>query len=280
MKEQKKRSHRLTETKPVLAMFLLALVVLLCMAVCSILGSMVIRMIWPDADPVLFGSIGSILGPIAALVILKLWYAPEFKGSLASGLSGKQTLLFTLPIIIYSLLVLIVQLIEYHFHFNPTLNFLLMALSAGFTEEVMFRTTVIPIGMGFLKGDKKIWVLPIVTSLIFGISHLSNIFAGASVVNGIHQTISSMLIGLYFGVLYLCTGSVAPGIIMHAIYDFICFAGDPSLTNGVMTGTVALWEQIFSFASSAALAAAGVAMIRTLGKEKILDVWRKKWSQK
>jgi len=184
------------------------------------------------------------------------------------------------PMIIKSIAVLIVQLITYNFWFDPSLFNIVKALTAGFWEECVFRMTVIPIAMGFFKTEKKIWLLPAISGLIFGVMHLVNIKGGATITNTLVQALVTTLDGFFYGALFVVTGSAFPGIILHSVYDFICFAGDKSLTNGIMTASLATWEIIFNIVLSLIVFAGGVMMIKKVGNNKILSVWREKWSQK
>ncbi|MBR2794730.1 MAG: CPBP family intramembrane metalloprotease [Solobacterium sp.] len=278
MSEQpKKRMYQLSEKHPILSMVLLmALAVLMQTLISGVCGLLGVALHIP-AD--IAGYTGVILGSVLFLILMKNLYSPQYQGALKSGISKKDTLAVMAPIIIYTVVVLIFQLIQYNFYFKPSIQFLLMAMTAGFGEEVMFRATLIPIGMGFIKGEKRVWFIPIVTALIFGIAHITNITAGASVFNGIHQAAATTLVGFYFGVLYISTGSAVPGIIMHSVYDFICFCGDPSLTNGVMTGTMSAFEIVFTIVISILLAVSAVFILKRIGTPRILQLWKEKWSQ-
>lgn len=223
--------------------------------------------------------IALITAAILFLIIMKLWYSPEYKGTIRSGLSMRETFLAMLPAIVYSVIILITLLIQNKFYFSPTLNNLVMALTAGIFEEVIFRVTIIPVSMGFMKSKKRVWFVPFFSGLIFGIIHIGNISQGASVTNGIVQGIVALLLGFYFGFLFVCTGSALPGIIIHTVYDYICFCCDDTLTNGIMTGTLASWEIIYNIVLATALAISGVFIIKRIGTERVLKVWKEKWSQ-
>ena len=275
-----KEKHNLTKKHPIIAILLLLLV-----AVLVISGSSTIILMFARAfrlvDTSQISLVTNAAMPIFSIlfmIIMKAWYSPEYKGTLKSGLSGKDTFFVCLPFIIYGVIVLVVQLIQYNFYFKPTLGCALLALTAGFSEEVFFRVTVIPVALGFMKSKNRIWIIPIVTALLFGASHLSNISSGATMTNTLVQTISSAMAGFYFGVLFVCTGSAIPGIIMHCIYDFIGFAGDPSLNNGIMVSTMSTWEIVYFLIVTLLLSLCGIVMLKKIGYEKIQQVWNKKWS--
>lgn len=272
-----KRRHILSEKLPILAALLLVLVSLLLeLVIVSVLQKTGLSSIVSSSS---VDYIASIAAAVLFLILMRLWYAPQYQGTLKSGLSAKETFFVTLPLIVYSLVVTVIGLIQYSFYFNPTFENLLMGLTAGFSEEVLFRVTCIPLCMGFLRFKNRDMLVPIVTGLVFGVLHIGNIANGASVANGIIQVIVTALMGVYYGALFVSTGSAMPGIIMHSIYDFLCFAGDPTLTSGIMTGSLATWEIVYNIVLAAAMAACGIFILKKIGRERILQIWREKWSQ-
>jgi hypothetical protein len=108
--------------------------------------------------------------------------------------------------------------------------------------------------------------------------HLGNIAQGATVSNSIVQAITATLSGFYFAVLFVCTGSALPGIILHSLYDFICFAGDASLTNGILTNQLKTWEIVYNIVIDLVVAGYGAFMLKKIVAPKILEIWREKWS--
>jgi len=276
MKEKKQRSHTITEKAPLLA---IVFWIIFAFVLELVLGSL-FKSIFPSDGTEMISNISSIFMSILLMILMKVWYSPQYQGTLKSGLPLKLTLLVMAPVFIKSAVVLVIQLFQYSFWFDPSLFNFVKALAAGFWEECVFRVTVIPIAMGFIKTEKKIWILPAVSGLIFGIMHMVNINGGASVSNTLVQALVTSLDGFFYGALFVVTGSAFPGIILHSLYDFICFAGDKSLTNGIMTTNLQTWEIIFNIVLSLIVFAGGVMIIRKVGDTKILSVWRKKWGQK
>jgi membrane protease YdiL (CAAX protease family) len=274
MKPQRK--HIISEKYPVGAALLLALLSLLFEQLAAFVLSVTgLADSFPsDIARYLAVTIGALL----FLIFLRLWYAPQYQGTMKSGLSAKETIFVTLPIIVYSLIVTAVGLVQYSFYFHPTFENVVMGLTGGFGEEVLFRVTVIPVCMGFLKSQNRGWLVPIVTALIFGAAHMGNVISGASLTNGIVQAVVTALMGFYYGALFVSTGSALPGILTHSVYDFLCFAGDPTLTSGIMTTTLAAWEIILNIVLALALAASGVVILKKIGSDRILAIWREKWS--
>lgn len=272
-----KSKHRFTEKAPVGA----AVVLLLTESLLQAVIAAVLKVTGPlnALPPDTAEQIGMILAAVLFLLLMRAWYAPQYRGTLSSGLSGKETLLVMLPALVYSLIVIVVTLLQYSFFFQPSFRYAVMGLAAGIVEETVFRVTVIPVCMGFLKGEKRIWLLPTVTAVIFGLSHFGNVASGATLTNGVTQVIVTGMAGFSYGVLFVVTGSAVPGIIIHSGFDFFCLAADPSLENGIMTTMMAPWEIIFNLVLAMALAASAFVVLRRIGTDRILTVWREKWSQ-
>lgn len=271
------RKHPITQKYPIIAIVALIMACIVIEGIVGILMSALglMKVFGSDTG----GYIASVLGSIVFLVFMKFWYAPKYQGAFQSGLSNRLTLIAMTPMILYSLFFLIYNLISFHFYFDGSFANITQALAAGFGEEVMFRATIIPIAMGFLKSEKRVWLVPIITGLIFGAMHLGNAGEGAGMTNAIVQAIVTAMVGFYFGALYVSTGSVMPGVIMHSIYDFICFSTDKSLTNGIMTSTLPMHEIVINIVVGALLVGGAVWVMKSLGDRNTLKLWKKKWSQ-
>ncbi|MEJ2538523.1 MAG: CPBP family intramembrane metalloprotease [Gemmatimonadota bacterium] len=81
-----------------------------------------------------------------------------------------------------------------------------MALTAGITEEVVFR--------GFLIGALSLWIHP---WLAAGLALV--IFVGAHVYQGITGMVRILPVSVVLTVLFMVSGSVLPGILLHATVD-------------------------------------------------------------
>jgi len=85
----------------------------------------------------------------------------------------------------------------------------LVAISAGFTEEILYRgflTYVLLTSFPALG----IWLSILISSLLFGLGHLYQ---------GISGVLQTFIIGLILSLVFLATGSLLPGIIMHMLID-------------------------------------------------------------
>jgi membrane protease YdiL (CAAX protease family) len=86
-----------------------------------------------------------------------------------------------------------------------------VAVAAGFGEELLFRGLVQAGVSRLIPGPTAPWIALAVASVLFGVCHWLNTT----------YAILAMLAGAYFGVIFLATGSVWTPIVAHATYDFI-----------------------------------------------------------
>ena len=91
------------------------------------------------------------------------------------------------------------------------LDLALVAILAGFGEEMLFRGVLQTALAGWLGGAAGPWIALGLTSILFGLLHL--ITPTYAVIAG--------LIGLYLGWLQLAGGNLVLPIAAHAAYDFL-----------------------------------------------------------
>lgn len=157
---------------------------------------------------------------------------------------------------------------------------IMAALSAGVNEEIGSRALTIDNAYR-VQGEIKIYKYLILTSIIFGLSHITNIFFGASLSATISQIFYATGFGILFGAIYLRTGNILPGIISHFIIDFASAfnpAYDPSSTEKMMLHTeevnvVQALIQIIIIGGILALY--GLFLVRKKKHDEITEVWSK-----
>ena len=91
---------------------------------------------------------------------------------------------------------------------------LVIALAAGWGEELLFRGLLQAGIAAILPGIAGLVASVLIASILFGLCHY------------LSQTyfLLATLAGCYFGLVMLITGSLLPAIIAHALYDFIALA--------------------------------------------------------
>jgi len=67
-------------------------------------------------------------------------------------------------------------------------------------------------------------------------------------------------------------------MILHAVFDWICFTTDATLENGIMAAEIVTPGLVGAIAIDVALGIAGLYLIRPSVREKIEELWQKKWS--
>ena len=262
-----RKQHILSRKLPIVSMILVCL-----------LASMVIAFAPANESKPWLNYINQSLSALVMMFLFSRWFSPDLKGFFKAEVPMKEILILSVPFVIKCVLSQIGTIVESGFYFNPTMVSFAMALSAGFCEEAMFRTFSIPIGMGYLKSKHKIMISVLLTSLAFGALHLGNIAGGASVKISIVQAIATFFGGVFYAAIYLRTGCVWVGIIMHAVYDWMCFVGDPTLKDGIVATDPSMAGIIFALAIDVALGIAGFYMIRPAMHGRIEEVWKRKWN--
>jgi membrane protease YdiL (CAAX protease family) len=88
--------------------------------------------------------------------------------------------------------------------------FTFVSLSAGICEEITMRGVLFIVLQDLLPGISLIFI-PLIAGVLFGVAHSYQGFVGI---------IKTGLFGIGFGYLYLATGSLIPGIILHFLVDY------------------------------------------------------------
>jgi membrane protease YdiL (CAAX protease family) len=153
-----------------------------------------------------------------------------------------------------------------------------MAIAAGFFEETIFRGATVPIGMRYIRSEKRVSIIVLFTSLVFGLMHIGNIIHGASVTMGIIQGVATIFSGLLFVAVFLRTGNIIIPIFMHSVYDYMCFVTDASLDNGIMTGETVTTGLILAVLVDVIAGIWGLYLIRPAKRAEINAIWNEKWS--
>lgn len=99
--------------------------------------------------------------------------------------------------------------------------FLAECLSIGFLEEIIFRGAIFVYLLESFSGKKRGTLISIVISAsVFGLMHIANLFAGASIVGTLLQVGYSFLMGILWAVMYLKTSNLWLVMILHTTYNF------------------------------------------------------------
>ena len=157
------------------------------------------------------------------------------------------------------------------------LLYALLCLGVGFFEEMAFRGCIFVV---LLQRRKNRWVdvfiSIVISSVVFGLVHIVNLFAGAGIGAVVLQVGYSFLIGGMCSIILIKTGNIWYCVFLHAVYNF---AGGivPQCGGGVIWNT----PEIILTAVVAVIVAAYVIMLLVkIRPEEIVDLWSVKSDNK
>lgn len=107
---------------------------------------------------------------------------------------------------------------------QPAVQIFLFAVATfliGFNEELVFRGIILNLFLDKFGNSKKgIVTATVLSSVIFGAVHLTNIFSGVSVASALVQAIQAAVLGGLLAAIYLRSGNIWIVIVAHALTDF------------------------------------------------------------
>jgi hypothetical protein len=128
---------------------------------------------------------------------------------------------------------------------------LLLALTVGFVEESGFRGLMLT-----ALRERGVWRAIIVTSVLFGLTHLANVLAGATVLETISQVAYTIAFGVAFAALVLRTGIIWPLVLAHAAIDAAYFLQLPGFAFSTT------WTLIINLGAVVVFTAYGIVVMR------------------
>lgn len=231
---------------------------------------------------------GSVLTSLLFILFFKRYFYPEFSGMLTKG-KIKTALKISLILIIYfiidfTILFLIDKTKPGKLTSDNFILILSICLMAGFAEETVFRGVGVSYLMRQLRNNKhRIILVVIITSAVFGLTHLTNLSIGTNGGYILFQTISAALFGVFFCALFLRSGIIWPCILLHFLNDFLSFLfSSEEIQNNPLT--FANYDLTLSnyidFGFCIILAAIGFYLVRPSKHQEIDELWAKKWQKR
>ena len=105
-------------------------------------------------------------------------------------------------------------------------------VEVGVREECFYRATIQNIlAKKHANSVKGIWITVIVSSIIFGLTHISNLFFDVNLNAVLIQASSAATIGLLFGAIYLRSGNIWLLIVVHTLTDIAGLAESTFFNN-------------------------------------------------
>ena len=106
------------------------------------------------------------------------------------------------------------------------LYFVLTMLLIGWTEEIVFRGLILNLFLDrFSKTKKGILGAVILSGVIFGAVHVTNILTGAAVESACVQAVTAAVLGILFGAVYVRSRNLWLVMLYHALIDFASLMG-------------------------------------------------------
>lgn len=149
---------------------------------------------------------------IAVLYIRKSRYDFGDMGFRRIEKEANKKILFYFPAIIIEIIGLSVGV--RHVSLGLISAVIFLTLAVGFAEEIYFRSLILKTLEG--EGVKK---AIIISSVIFGITHLGNLAGGANIPYTIIQVVYAFAFGVVFAEIFYLTKSLIPVILWHFLHD-------------------------------------------------------------
>ena len=223
--------------------------------------------------------LGFAVVPMALLVLLLYWIIlrPHYKGILFRGFT--RTLRCCPVILIYWLLLFLPDFLEGCYPHTFTLKVISIAVTAGFSEEVIFRGLPMSYLKRQLRSEKQVPLIVCITGIVFGLIHLTNILIGASVSASLVQFVTASFIGIFFGAVLMRGGNIFVPILLHSLHDMLILAFQEADEVSAVLSEEATGSDIIPTVLSVALGIFGFFLIRKSKRGEICRMWADTWSQ-
>lgn len=176
------------------------------------------------------------LGVLAVALVIVFGYsnicAMQFKNTLKS-----LTIVSPLVLIILVEFVIVVISSAKNLYFSGFMKFLLGIFAIGIFEEFLFRFGVLQIFLSkWHNGTKDYQKAALGSGILFGLTHIVNIFSGNASLYVYGQAIMAIFIGYFLSILYIVTKNIWGCVIFHAAFDSVsmfslCFGNDRVKSN-------------------------------------------------
>ncbi len=148
--------------------------------------------------------------------------------------------------------------------------YFLQCIAVGLFEELAFRGCIfLMILQRRRRTVKDIFWSIVLSSCVFGVIHLVNLFAGASPISVILQVGYSFLIGGMCSVVLMKTGCIWHCVLIHAVYNF-CGGVVPELGGGTIWDTATV---ILTIIVSVAVTVYVIFALLRIDPDKVGDIF-------
>lgn len=111
----------------------------------------------------------------------------------------------------------------------------------GYAEEVFLRGIVLNLLIQrFSKTGRGVLGAVLISSIIFGLAHFSNLAAGANLESVCVQVIEAVVLGIIFAAIYLRSNNIWVTIILHGLMDFASLQGSGIFDQGDLVDGISM----------------------------------------
>lgn len=279
-KEDKVRKHKLSKNKSLIPVLLVTLLMIigyfvLSQSILSFPIGIPVSIIFGIDDTDAVTSLCSCFGGLLMLFFFYWWFRPEYQWKPRNTAFAFKA---AAPILLYWFIYYVVLFTAAAGHLTfglerVTFGSIVFAVSAGICEEMAFRE----VGISYLKrqlsGNKWNLFILIFTSVIFGVTHLSNVIAlSVPLWARMMQVFGTLFFGFFLGALFLRTGNIWVCILTHTVYDIL-----PNIFMSKMDVDFTTYIWGWMIVGQALLAIWGLYLIRKAKQPEIASLWNEKW---
>jgi membrane protease YdiL (CAAX protease family) len=143
--------------------------------------------------------------------------------------------------------------------------FLLECLSVGFFEEILFRGIILLFFIQRLEKVKYGTLYAIfISSMLFGMLHIINLFDGAGFGDTMLQVGYSFLVGMMWAVMFLRTKNLWLTMLLHASFNFF---GQVMFYLGVVNGRYDIYTIIITITLGVLVALYAIKLLKDINLE-------------
>ena len=152
------------------------------------------------------------------------------------------------------------------------LSFVLCMLSVGLTEELIFRGLITRILYAkYGRNPVGVWLSVLLSSLLFGLIHLSNAIGGVELGSVLIQVVGASALGICLSAIYLRTGSFWTVVLLHAYMDFCGLVSSGVFVSDSLADLLGGYSS-GSLIAAAVYAALGIFLLRRSKMKTITDL--------
>lgn len=139
----------------------------------------------------------------------------------------------------------------------------------GISEEFVFRGAILNLFIDkFEKTKRGIYASIIISGVIFGAAHMTNIFSGVSIKSAFVQAVGASVLGALLGAIYLRTRNIWVVAILHAFMDFSALIG----SGFFGTNTIASEINSYGYVKFIGCVVYLIPILFLLRKKKLLEI--------